>query len=109
MSSCFSMASGIRTVIDKLLYTKTGQIITSCIFGIAFALLFQRVCKENCTKYFAPYIEEVHGKVFKLEDTCYKYSPYIVKCEGAKNVLDPYEANAKPVNKLVYKSNISEN
>lgn len=103
------MTSGLRSVIDKLFYTKLGQVITSALFGFAFALLFQRVCKEDCTKYFAPYIEEVSNKVFKLEDTCYKYSPYLVRCETAKNVLDPYHTDTKPSNKLVYKTNISEN
>lgn len=96
------MFGDIRLVIDKLFYTYYGQIIVSSIIGLGISLLFHRVCKDNCTEYYAPYIEEVKDKVFKLEDTCYKYSPYVVKCENDEKVpiLNPYDINERPDNKL---------
>ena len=44
------MPEYVRTAVDKLLYTPFGQILTSAIFGLAIALLFKRVCKDNCTE-----------------------------------------------------------
>jgi|SaaInl85LU_5_DNA_1037374.scaffolds.fasta_scaffold41192_2 hypothetical protein len=102
----------IRTMIDKLFYTYQGQLIVSSIIGLGISLLFHRVCKDNCTAYYAPYIEEVKDQVFRLEDTCYKYTPYVVQCQEDKiPILNPYDVNKKPDNKIVVKirSNLAEN
>lgn len=95
------MSQNIRPVVDKLMYTSYGQIVLSSLFGLALALLFRRVCKDNCTIYYAPYTDEVTGHVFKLEDTCYTYAPYMVKCDD-KNTLNPYDVNIRPDNKISY-------
>jgi hypothetical protein len=109
--------TGVRLAINKLFYTQEGQFITSALFGLAFAflfkkVLFKKVCKDNCTIYYAPHVEEVDHKIFKLEDTCYKYTPYMVKCDNEVDILQPYDSNNKPLNKIdtnKYKSNISNN
>lgn len=98
----------IRQVIDRLLYTYYGQIIVSVIFGLALGLMFHRVCKDNCTVYYAPHIDEIKDNVFKLEDTCYMYDPYIVKC-NVKNIFKPYNIKDEPVNKILIHSKINEN
>lgn len=101
----------IRTIIDKLFYTYQGQLIVSSIIGLGISLLFHRVCKDNCTAYYAPYIEEVKDQIFKLEDTCYKYTPRVVQCQDDKvPILNPYDVNTKPDNKIVVKirSNLAE-
>jgi hypothetical protein len=105
------MPGDIRTVINKLLYTPLGQKVVSAIFGLAIALLFHRVCKDNCTTYFAPYVNEIQGNIFRLEDTCYQYTPYMVNCNGNTKILNPYDINSKPENRLelTIKSNISDN
>jgi hypothetical protein len=91
----------IRNAIDRLLYTYTGQTLVSAIFGLSLALMFKRVCKDNCTSYFAPYVTDIEGKVFKLEDTCYTYTPYAVDCSTAnKQLLEPYDINTEPINKI---------
>lgn len=110
MSAFFRMTEMIRTSIDRLLYTSFGQIIISAIFGFALALLFHRVCKKNCTNYYAPHVDEVQGKVFRLEDVCYKYTPHVVKCDSKQPILNPYDVNTQPVNKgLNIFSNINQN
>jgi hypothetical protein len=99
----------LRPIVDRLMYTSFGQKLVSSIFGLALALLFHRVCKDNCTIYYAPYVSEVEGNVFKLEDTCYKYEPYMTKCMDEQQILNPYDVNTKPENKIqVVKSYISE-
>lgn len=101
----------IRQVIDRLLYTYQGQIIVSAIFGLALGLLFHKACKGNCTVYYGPHIDEIKDNVFKLEDTCYIYKPHLVKCDNKKNILNPYNINDNPINKinLNITSNINEN
>lgn len=107
------MAISIRSVINKLFYTPMGQLIMSAIFGLALALLFKGVCKDNCTSYFAPYIDEVQGQTFQLEDTCYEYAPYMVDCSKETNILLPYDVNSAPINKIsktpTIQSNITNN
>jgi hypothetical protein len=94
------MPEYVRTAVDKLLYTPFGQILTSAIFGLAIALLFKRVCKDNCTEYHGPYVDDINDTVFKLEDTCYKYKPYMIKCNENQNIYTLYDVNTQPVNKL---------
>lgn len=97
----------MRETIDTLFYTDNGQIVVSCIIGLGIAFMFKRVCADNCTIYRAPLISEIEGKKFKLEDTCYQYSPIIVDCDNKQNILIPYDINDKPDNKI--KSFINEN
>lgn len=103
------MAPPIKIAMERLLYTPIGQLVISTIFGLALGLMFKRVCKDNCTKYFAPYVDEVKGRTFKLEDTCYQYAPYLVDCNTGKDVLEPYNVNTTPDNKIGVKTNINNN
>jgi hypothetical protein len=89
---------GLRVTIDRLFYDDTGQIIVSALFGLALALLFRRICKDNCVLYSAPDIKEIEGNVFNLEDTCYKYKSYPVKCNAIDKPLEPYDINKTPDN-----------
>ena len=79
--------TGLRVTIDRLFYDDTGQIIVSALFGLALALLFRRICKDNCVLYSAPDIKEIEENVFNLEDTCYKYKSYAVKCNAKDKPL----------------------
>jgi hypothetical protein len=105
----FRMTEFVRYSVDKLLYTSFGQLLVSAIIGLALALMFHRICKDGCVAYFAPHIDEIQDKVFKLEDTCYKYTPHIVTCTQKLNVLDPYDVNTSPINKIEIKTNIHNN
>jgi hypothetical protein len=91
--------SGLRVSIDRMFYDETGQIIVSALFGLSLALLFRRICKDNCVVYSAPDIKDIEGNVFKLEDTCYKYKSYPVKCSSTiEKPLEPYDINKTPDN-----------
>ncbi len=101
----------IRHIINRLLYTYEGQIIVSAVFGLALGLLFHKACKGKCTNYYAPYIDEISGKIFKLEDTCYIYKPKMIKCNSKQTILNPYNTEDNPINKIdiSIKTNINEN
>ena len=67
-------------IIDRLFYNEYGQMFISALFGLSLALLFNRVCKDNCTLYVAPNHEEIQNNIFKLNDTCYRYKKVAAKC-----------------------------
>jgi hypothetical protein len=90
--------TGLRVTIDRLFYDETGQIIVSALFGLALALLFRRICKDNCVVYSAPDIKDIEGNIFNLEDTCYKYKSYAIKCNSIDKPLKPYDVNTTPDN-----------
>jgi hypothetical protein len=92
--------SSIRLLVNKVFYTSFGQLVICAVFGFALAIMFRKVCKGDCTIYFAPHVDEVSGKIFKLEDTCYKYTPYLVDCNTDINILAPYDTGNYPENKL---------
>ena len=89
-----------RNIIDNLVYTDAGHKTFSFLVGLALALLFNRVCKSDCTVYYAPHSEEFLHKQFKLEDTCYEYTPYLVDCKNKQDILLPYNIGQQPENKI---------
>jgi hypothetical protein len=93
--------STLVQTIHRLFYDKTGQIVVSALFGLALALIFRRVCKDNCVVYYAPNIKDVENKTFKLEDVCYKYNAYAAKCGNMQNVFKPYDVNITPDNQII--------
>ena len=89
-----------KDIINRLFYNETGQMLVSGLIGLSIALLFRRICKDNCTIYIAPKKEEIEGKEFKLEDTCYKYSTYNVKCNNNEKYVSYYNGNGTPENQI---------
>jgi hypothetical protein len=100
--------SSINTFIDRLFYDPKGQILVSALIGLSLSLMFKRVCKDNCILFYAPHIEDITNKVFNLEDTCYKYTPYNVKCGNAKDIYKEYNINVEPDNLIKEKTFISK-
>jgi hypothetical protein len=90
----------INSTVDRLFYSTEGHIVVSALFGLALALVFRRVCKDNCTEYYAPFIKDIENKKFKIEDTCYEYKPYSVKCDTSQKIYTSYNINTKPDNKV---------
>jgi len=73
--------SGIEFLTSRLFHTKEGNLFVSAIFGLALAMLFQKVCKDKkCIVYESPPMEEIKENIYELEDTCYQYTPKLVKC-----------------------------
>lgn len=66
---------------DRLFYNSTGQMFVSALFGIALALIFQKVCKDRkCLMITAPSTMDIVDKVYQFEGECFKYKPYGVSC-----------------------------
>lgn len=80
----------LHDMVSRLFYTKTGQIFISALFGLAIAFMFQKVCKDRkCIIIHAPPMKNIDQKIFQVDDqTCYRYTPYIVDCAKEKNDED---------------------
>ena len=71
-----------------MFYSVKGQIIVSILFGLALAMLFQKVCKDRkCIVITAPATADIAGKVYQFEGECFKYTPYGVKCPASGELI----------------------
>jgi hypothetical protein len=67
--------------IKKIANDSLGSIVISVILGLGLAALFQRVCKgDSCVVIKAPSLADVRKYTYKLDKTCYKYSPEAIPC-----------------------------
>jgi len=83
MKGLFPNAQKLTT---RLFYTSTGQLFISALFGLALALVFQRVCSDRkCIIISAPATMDIVGKTYEFEGECFKYKPYGVKCPEDKS------------------------
>lgn len=70
-------------MISKFLDNHVGQIIISIILGFGLATVFRKVCKDNnCIVVTGPKISETNKYVYKIENDCYKYKPYVTPCKS---------------------------
>ena len=68
----------LSTVMDH----PVGRIIISFLLGLGLASLFRKVCSgTNCVVVKGPNAKEVNKFYYKVDDDCYKYTPYASSCE----------------------------
>lgn len=74
----------------KFLNSNEGSIAISILFGLALAGLFRQTCKNRgCIVIKGPKTNELNNSVFKVDDKCYKYSPYVVDCGNTQEETKP--------------------
>lgn len=67
--------------IRKVMQDEFGAIVISIILGLGLAAMFQRACSgDGCMIVKAPKLDELRRYTYKLNDSCYKYSPEVVPC-----------------------------
>jgi hypothetical protein len=72
-------------MISAFLKTNFGGILLSIILGLGLAALFRQACKgDNCIVVNGPKVSEVQKYYYKLDDDCFKYTPYATKCDNDK-------------------------
>lgn len=70
------------TSIKTLFNSKTGRILVSVLLGLGVAALFRTMCKEGkCIIINGPPLNEIEGYYYKMNDTCYKYTPVASECK----------------------------
>ena len=68
--------------IKNLLEHPTGQIVISILLGLGLATLFRKVCNGNsCVVIQGPKLSDVTQYVYKVDKSCYKYTPSITDCK----------------------------
>lgn len=73
-------------MIDELLDNPTGKIIISVILGLGLATVFRKVCQgQNCVVFQSPDLKEVEKHYYKVDEDCFKYTPYASACEKKKS------------------------
>lgn len=71
--------------IDRLLYGTYSKYIFSIILGFGLATLFRKVCNDkNCLRFVGPEINTVQDKVYKFNESCYKFKTKAVSCSKDK-------------------------
>lgn len=70
-------------MISGFLDSQQGRIIISIILGFGLATIFRKVCKDNnCVVVNGPKKSETDKYVYKIENDCYKYKPYVTPCKS---------------------------
>ena len=65
-----------------LLDTKWGAFLFSFILGLGLAALFRKVCKgRSCIIMRGPKPAEMHNKIYKFDNKCYKYTAANTQCK----------------------------
>jgi hypothetical protein len=73
----------------RLLNTPFGKILISILLGIGIACLFRQVCNEkNCIRFEGPIISDIHDKIYKHDEKCYKYEAQPSQCNKNKKIID---------------------
>ena len=84
--SLFSLYLLMNKLIDTL-NSDTGNIIISIIWGLGLSALFRKVCVgRNCIIIKGPNPHKIKKQIYKFNNKCYKYTPYIVNCDSEKNI-----------------------
>ena len=68
--------------IKRALTDNFGSIIISVILGLGLAAVFRRVCSgDGCIVVKAPSAKELNDHVYRIDQSCYKYTPNVVPCK----------------------------
>ena len=66
---------------SKLTSSREGIIILSIIWGLGLSAPFRKVCKgRTCIVMRGPKPEEMHNKIYKFDNKCYKYTSANTQC-----------------------------
>jgi hypothetical protein len=67
--------------IQDIMKDDVGIKVISVILGLGLAAIFRKTCVGNgCVVVKSPGKRELDDYIYKLQDDCYKYTPYAVKC-----------------------------
>ena len=68
-------------MIKNILESESGRIVISILLGLGLATIFRKVCEGNsCVVIQGPKISDVTQYVYKIDKSCYKYTPTASAC-----------------------------
>lgn len=75
--------------LSKFVHSSTGKLIMSILLGFGLATFFRQVCKgKDCLEFYAPTLDQMNDKIYKLDNKCYKYIPKPAKCDTNKKIIE---------------------
>lgn len=67
---------------DRIAESPVARAVLSAVVGIGLATLFRSTCKGGrCFVVQGPPVRDVEGHVYRLDGSCYRYSPVPAACE----------------------------
>lgn len=68
-------------MLTEIFKSKESLILLSVILGFGLATMFKKVCKDQtCIVIKGPTMKEIKDVIYRIDDTCYKYTPEATKC-----------------------------
>ena len=75
--------------LSKFVHSNTGKIIMSILLGFGLATFFRQMCKgKSCLDFYAPTLDQMNEKIYKIDNKCYKYVPKAAKCDTNKKIIE---------------------
>ena len=72
--------------VKRMLDDKFGSIVISVILGLGLAAVFRRACDgDGCIVIKSPDHKDVEDYVYRIDRSCYKYTPNVVPCKMGGN------------------------
>ncbi len=68
-------------MLKEIFQSKESLILLSVILGFGLATMFRKVCKDQtCIVIKGPPMKEIKDIIYRIDDTCFKYTPEATKC-----------------------------
>lgn len=68
-------------MLTEIFQSKESLIILSIILGFGLATMFRKICKDQtCIVIKGPPMKEINNTIYRIDDTCYRYTPEATKC-----------------------------
>lgn len=68
-------------MLKEIFKSKESLILLSIILGFGLATMFKKVCTDQtCVVIKGPPMKEINNTIYRIDDTCYKYTPEATKC-----------------------------
>lgn len=75
-------------MIKDALNSDTGSILISIILGLGLSALFYKACDgQECRVIRGPNPKDLRDYVYRIQNECYKYTPYVTQCETEKRAV----------------------
>jgi hypothetical protein len=72
----------LKGIMDR----ESGAIVVSIMLGLGLAAVFRAACKGGrCVVIKGPPISQIRDTVYRIDDRCYKYTPFVVPCGQGSN------------------------
>tara|TARA_B100000963_G_scaffold323837_1_gene308923 strand:- start:786 stop:1061 length:276 start_codon:yes stop_codon:yes gene_type:complete len=88
----FNKKTGVKSIVNNIMYTERGKIILSIVLGLGLATLFRNYCKgKNCYNFSGPEQSTLKHQIFSFDsqfNKCYMLNEENIKCGTMERTID---------------------